>query len=382
MALTIVIGLFSWTWLAFLAALVLPYHLAIPLTLGVSAAVVLGWNPHRRARPWWRPLEGGRSGWILWGLASLGTVALLGPLFWTHSLPRDSAGVWTAGSTWADFGLHATIISHLTVFDRMPLDLPVASGAQLTYPFLIDYLSALYLRDGWSLHSSLFLPGSAASARPSRPAAWPRGSSSPAINSAASTVAVSAQVATCGRPQRWPWWLRHPPLLAAIDLHIGGVHIDSHLVAQHRSPLSRQQRQHRGVDLTDPGLHRPPLPLGEPPGQPGRGRGTHPATGPSTSPGHIRAIAIQPDQEILPDPLRTRHPDQQLRAGQPPIPGLDRPDRRVQQRDHAQPGHQLGHRHHPRKPSHRRIRRADPHHPPQPTDLTYSIHLIGALPPR
>ncbi|MGH3695450.1 MAG: hypothetical protein ACRDRX_15920 [Pseudonocardiaceae bacterium] len=160
-ALTIVIGLFSWTWLAFLTALVLPYHLAIPLTIGVSAgaAVVLGWNPRRRARPWWRPLEGGRSGWILWTFASLGTVALLGPLFWTHSLPRDSTGVWTAGSTWADFGLHTAIISHLAVFDRMPLDLPVASGAHLTYPFLVDYLSALYLRDGWSLHSSLFLPG-------------------------------------------------------------------------------------------------------------------------------------------------------------------------------------------------------------------------------
>ncbi len=67
--------------------------------------------------------------------------------------------MWTAGSTWADFGLHAAIISHLAVFDRMPLDLPVASGTHLTYPFLVDYLSALYLRGGWSLHSSLFLPG-------------------------------------------------------------------------------------------------------------------------------------------------------------------------------------------------------------------------------
>jgi hypothetical protein len=67
--------------------------------------------------------------------------------------------VYSAGSTWADFGLHAAIVSHLAVFDWMPLDLPVASGAHLTYPFLVDFLSALYLRDGWSLHLSLFLPG-------------------------------------------------------------------------------------------------------------------------------------------------------------------------------------------------------------------------------
>ncbi|PZS28391.1 MAG: hypothetical protein DLM61_14905 [Pseudonocardiales bacterium] len=156
-ALAVVIGLFGWTWLAFLAALVLPYHLAIPLTLGLSAgACVLLWNPRR---PQWRPLEGGRSGWILWGVASLVTTAMLGRLFWTHSLVRDSTGVYSAGSTWADFGLHAAVISHLAVFDRMPLDLPVASGAHLTYPFLVDFLSALYLRDGWSLHFSLFLPG-------------------------------------------------------------------------------------------------------------------------------------------------------------------------------------------------------------------------------
>lgn len=154
------IGLFGWTWLAFLAALVLPYNLAVPLTVGFSAiASVTLWYPRRRARPQWRALEGGWSGWILWGVASLATTALLGRLFWTHSLLPDQTGVYSAGSTWADFGLHAAIISHLAEFDRMPLDLPVASGASMTYPFLVDLLSALYLRDGWSLHLSLFLPG-------------------------------------------------------------------------------------------------------------------------------------------------------------------------------------------------------------------------------
>ncbi|HEY3895885.1 MAG TPA: hypothetical protein VGL88_11015 [Pseudonocardiaceae bacterium] len=159
-ALTVVLGLFTWTWLAFLAALVLPYHWAVPLATGVSAgaSVALG-RTRRQGRPLWRPLEGGRSGWILWGIASGGTVALLGPLFWTHSLVRDSTGIYSAGSTWADFGLHTAIISHFAVFDRMPLDLPVASGARNTYPFLVDLLSALYLRGGWSLQLSLFLPG-------------------------------------------------------------------------------------------------------------------------------------------------------------------------------------------------------------------------------
>lgn len=156
-ALVVVVGLFSWTGLAFLAALVLPYKIAIPLIVGLSAdACVLLWSPRRLE---WRRIEGGRSGWILWGVASLGTTALLGTLFWTHSLPSDRTGVYTAGATWADFGLHASIISHLAVFDRMPMDLPVASGARMTYPFIVDFLSALYLRDGWGMHLRLFLPG-------------------------------------------------------------------------------------------------------------------------------------------------------------------------------------------------------------------------------
>ncbi|MGH3872596.1 MAG: hypothetical protein ACRDSR_13995 [Pseudonocardiaceae bacterium] len=159
-ALAVVIGLFGWTWLAFLAALVAPYALAVPLTVGASVVTGIAlWYPHRRIRPAWRPLEGGRSGWILWSVATVATTALLGRLFWTHSLVPDPTGVYSAGSTWADFGLHAAIISHLAEFDRMPLDLPVASGASMTYPFLVDLLSALYLRDGASLHLSLFLPG-------------------------------------------------------------------------------------------------------------------------------------------------------------------------------------------------------------------------------
>jgi hypothetical protein len=156
-ALIVMIGLFGWTWLAFVTSLVLPYHYAIPLTIGLSAgACVLAWDPRR---PEWRSLEGGRVGWILWGAASLVATAVIGRLFWTHSLVRDPTGIYSAGSTWADFGLHAAVMSHLAAFDRMPLDLPVASGAHLTYPFLVDFLSALYLRGGWSLHLSLFLPG-------------------------------------------------------------------------------------------------------------------------------------------------------------------------------------------------------------------------------
>ena len=155
-ALAVVLGLFGSVWLVFLAALVLPYSVAVPLavvvSVGASAALLL---PVRATRPPLRALGRGRA---LWAVATAVTVAVLGPLFWTHNLVSEADGVYSAGSTWADFGLHAAIVSHLAQFDRMPLDLPVASGATMTYPFLIDLLSAMFLRGGWSMHLSLFLP--------------------------------------------------------------------------------------------------------------------------------------------------------------------------------------------------------------------------------
>lgn len=159
-ALAVVLGLFGWVWIAFLAALLLPYAIAVPLTV-VVALVVAGVLLRRtRTEPLaWRDLPGGRPGRWLWAGATVVTTLVLVPLFWTHNLPADAEGVWSAGSTWADYGLHAAIVSHLAVSDRMPMELPVADGVALTYPFLIDLLSALYLQGGWNLHISLFLPG-------------------------------------------------------------------------------------------------------------------------------------------------------------------------------------------------------------------------------
>lgn len=159
-ALAVVLGLFTWTWVAFLGALVLPYGVAILIAIGVSVAAGISlWATRRLDRPVWRPLEGGRAGWLLWGAATLITTVVLSVLFWTHNLVQDSTGVYSAGSTWADFGLHASFVSHFAQFGRMPMDLPLASGTSMTYPFLVDLLSSFYLRNGWDLHLSLFVPG-------------------------------------------------------------------------------------------------------------------------------------------------------------------------------------------------------------------------------
>jgi uncharacterized membrane protein YjjB (DUF3815 family) len=157
-AMAVVLGLFLWTWLMFLAVLVLPYDAALPVTITVATATTFVlWRGG--STPTWRPLEGGRRAWFVWGAATAITAPILIRLFWTHSLVRNAEGIWTAGATWGDYGAHASYISHFAAASSLPTDLSIASGEKITYPFLIDLLSAMYTVGGFSLHSSLFWPG-------------------------------------------------------------------------------------------------------------------------------------------------------------------------------------------------------------------------------
>lgn len=159
-AAAVVLGLLAWSWLALVTLLVLPYDVALPLVvvacLALSVALWGGGGPERAGR---RPLEGGRRSWIVWGVATAVTTPLVARLFWTHSLPQDAEGIWSVNATWADFGLHASLVTDVAAGSRLPEGLPIASGEPLTYPFLIDLLSGLYLQGGMSLHGSLFWPG-------------------------------------------------------------------------------------------------------------------------------------------------------------------------------------------------------------------------------
>ena len=119
--------------------------------------------------------------------------------------------------------------------------------------------------------------------------------------------------------------------------------------------------QHPRRDRRQARLHRPPLPGGDPPGHARRGRGAQPRHRRDLLPGRIRALAVQPGQEVFPGQLRRRDPGQQLPRPEAAITLLDRANRRIQGLDHAEPVTQLADRGQPRARSQRRIRRADPH---------------------
>jgi len=93
-------------------------------------------------------------------------------------------------------------------------------------------------------------------------------------------------------------------------------------------------------------------------------------------PGRVRALAVQPGQEILPGQLRHR---QQLPGPEPAITLLHRADRRIKCPDHAQPVTQLSDCGHPRVRRQRPVHRADTHLLTLPLPAAYPCRPIGVL---
>lgn len=122
------------------------------------------------------------------------------------------------------------------------------------------------------------------------------------------------------------------------------------------------------------------MPIGEPTGQPGRGRRGQTGHGREYLLGYIGAVAVQPDQDVLPGQLRTGHPDQQLATAEPPVPGFDwsiaASNSRIIPTRSTSSVTAI-----PENEGRGRIRRADPHPPPQPADLAYALDPMGVLPP-
>ena len=174
----------------------------------------------------------------------------------------------------------------------------------------------------------------------------------------------------------------HAAFLAAVHLHVGGVQVDRDRPAgQRRRPRRGQHVQHPPGHRRQAGLHCLPLPGGDPAGQARGGSGAQPRHRRDLLPGRIGPLAVQPGQEVLPGQPRRRDPGQQLPGSVAAVPLLDRADRRVQRRHHAEPAAQLADRGQARVRRQRPIRRADPHLLTFPCSATYPVHQVGAPPP-
>ncbi len=85
--------------------------------------------------------------------------ALFLSLLNSHMLYQKEDGWYSGGSTWADLAVHLSIISSFSERGINTLtDNPVYAGSKLNYPFVMDLISAIFYKIGFSIQSSLIIP--------------------------------------------------------------------------------------------------------------------------------------------------------------------------------------------------------------------------------
>lgn len=137
-------------WLAFLAAWPLGFRLGIPLAIAIMTGVGVALR-RRAAAP---PLVIAPTSALSWAALLL----LAAALFHGHMFHVEPDGLYTAGSSYGDLALHATLTNHFAA-NGVSLQSPIVAGAPLTYPFLGDLAIACLVRGGWSLSFAMTTTG-------------------------------------------------------------------------------------------------------------------------------------------------------------------------------------------------------------------------------
>jgi hypothetical protein len=152
-----VAGLAILAHLAFLLALALGLNTACITVTALILVATLAWLWWKRgarlradiARTSWRINAGSLSYWIVW-------IALLAWLF-SRVAVFKSDGLHTSPETnFGDLAFHLSGITSFAYGNNFPPQSPIFAGLRFTYPFLIDFLAAFFLRTGASLFNSLF----------------------------------------------------------------------------------------------------------------------------------------------------------------------------------------------------------------------------------
>jgi hypothetical protein len=76
-----------------------------------------------------------------------------------HMMEEDVNGFSTPHNTFGDIQYHMAIVNSFYLGDNFPPENPIYPGTNLSYPFLIDYYSAVYRTLGFNLQISLIIPG-------------------------------------------------------------------------------------------------------------------------------------------------------------------------------------------------------------------------------
>jgi hypothetical protein len=87
------------------------------------------------------------------------SVPLVTWFFWTRMLMPKGGAIWSGGSAWGDMALHAALAASFAYTDNTPPLNPLFPPEPLEYPFLPDFLTAMGMVGGWSMHLALVATG-------------------------------------------------------------------------------------------------------------------------------------------------------------------------------------------------------------------------------
>src|SRR5256714_5035256 len=83
-----------------------------------------------------------------------------GLLFWfvfAHAMYQDARGIFTGVDTnIGDLPFHIAVVSGFAYGDNFPPQHPEFAGVRLTYPFVVDFVTAMFVRAGASLQGAMF----------------------------------------------------------------------------------------------------------------------------------------------------------------------------------------------------------------------------------
>ncbi len=84
---------------------------------------------------------------------------LLMAYFNSLSIYDDTEGnIWAISNTWADYALHIGIINSFAMRDNFPPVYPNLAETQMRYPFLVDFLSSIFVYEGVPIAASITIP--------------------------------------------------------------------------------------------------------------------------------------------------------------------------------------------------------------------------------
>ncbi|MBI3255449.1 MAG: hypothetical protein HYZ63_00585 [Candidatus Andersenbacteria bacterium] len=150
-------GLFAGSWTLFLTSWAFGYTAGIGLTIMLVIALCLGiWK--RPASPLLPKFVQEKRNWP-WLIVATISLLLFSWLFYTHMLQVKNDAYYSAGSTWGDLALHLSLVTRFAEQPEFTWDFPIFTGGKLSYPLLIDFLSGMLYRFGFSLPVALFIPG-------------------------------------------------------------------------------------------------------------------------------------------------------------------------------------------------------------------------------